>query len=306
MRIERLGIHQSVEQVFPPERLEESLAVVPVPVDIVEEELGTVDGIVTFEHRDGFVGLRWVHTILAGVDRYPVAEFDAHGVTLTNSTGIHGDAAGQTVMAYVLSLARGLHRHRDSQSSREWNQLSVDSMERIDGEEICVIGLGTLGSGIATYADNIGMNVVAVRQSGIPAPRVDRVYTPDDLLEAVSNAKFVAVAVPLNENTEGMIDEQVFSEMRDDAYFINVARGPVVSEEALIDAVRSGSIAGAALDVFESEPLPESSPLWTMEDVIITPHVSALFPAYHQSVADIVRTNLRRIQAGEEPVNKVV
>ena len=306
MRIERVGIHRSVEQVFPPERLEESLADVPVPVEIVDDGLETLDGIVTFEHRDGFVGLRWVHTILAGVNRYPVSEFDEHGVTLTNSTGIHGDAAGQTVMAYVLSLARGLHRYRDSQSVGEWNQLSAESMERIDGEEICVIGLGTLGSGIATYAQGMGMDVIGVRQSGIPAPRVDRVYTPDDLLAAVSSAKFVAVAVPLNANTEGLIDEQVFSEMRDDAYFINVARGPVVREDALIDAIRSGSIAGAALDVFETEPLPRSSPLWTMEDVIITPHVSSLFPAYHRSVADIVRTNLKRLRAGDEPVNKVV
>lgn len=307
MSIERLCIHSSVDAVFPPERLKAALADIDLDIVVSDDEpAGGCDVVVTFEHRDWFFNVEWVHSILAGVDRYPIEGFADEGITVTNSTGIHGDAVGQTVAGYMLSLARKLHRYRDHQRSSAWNQYHSDDMMRLDGETICVVGLGTLGQGIVEYANALGMDVIGVRRSGDPVAGVRQVFTPDALTTAIEDARFVALAVPLTDATEHLIGPDEFDSMAEDAYLINVARGPVVNEAALIEAVQSESIAGAALDVYEEEPLPSSSPLWEMEAVIMTPHVSALFPTYHEPVADLVSTNLQRMQSGEGLVNRVV
>lgn len=307
MSIERLCIHQSVSHVFPPNRLEAALA--DFGLEMVVSEDRPTDGcdvVVTFAHEDWFLETEWVHSILAGVDRYPIEAYEDAGVVLTNSTGIHGDAVGQTVAGYLLMIARDLHRYRDHQRAGEWHQHSGDEMMRLDGQEICVVGLGTLGRGIAKYAGALGMEVTGVRQSGEPVDEVETVYTPDELHEAIEDARFVALSVPLNEATEKLFSTEEFEHMRTDAYLINVARGPVVDESALIEALETEMIAGAALDVYEQEPLPPSSDLWEMEQVIMTPHVSALFPFYHESVAELVGENLTRIDDGRDLVNQVV
>lgn len=306
MAIDRICIHESVERVFPPARLQATLRDAGIEVIVSDDAPDTpCDAVVTFDHRDWFFDAQWVHSILTGVDRYPIDAYADAGVILTSSTGIHGDAVGQSVLGYMLSIARDLHRYRDHQRERTWHQHSCDEMLRLDGESLCIVGLGVLGSGIARYAGAIGMSLTGVRRSGSPTEEVETVYTPDQLHTAIEDAKFVALAVPLMDETEGLIDAAAFERMRDDAYLINVARGPVVDEAALIDALESGEIAGAALDVYDTEPLPESSPLWGMENVLMTPHVSALFPSYHESVGEIVIENIDRLKRGDELINRV-
>lgn len=309
MHIERLGVDGSVAGVFPPERLLEALEESPVDaVDLRDHDVSLEDcqAVVTLEHRDAFVDLEWVHSIQAGVDRFPHDRFREAGVTLTNSTGVHSDAVGETVAGLVLSLARRLHKHAFRQVDREWEKPDWDESWTVAGERACVIGLGVLGRGIADRLSGLGLDVVGVRRTPLPEAGVRRVYPSDELVDAVTDARFVVLAVPLTDATHHLVDETVFEAMRSDAYLVNVARGGVVDEPALIEALRTEQIAGAALDVFEEEPLPESSPLWDLEDVIVTAHSSGHTRDYYRHVAAIVRESLRRIEAGEDPVNTVL
>lgn len=309
MNIERIGVDESVSELFPPETLIEALSDVPVDVTYVDGEtdaLADCQAVVTFEHREAFLDLAWIHTILAGVDRFPRDRLREAGVVLTNSTGIHGDAVGETVAAYALSFARRVHAHVSNQQRREWSQPEWDDGWTVAGERACVIGLGSLGRGIVDRLTGLGLDVVGVRRTPTPEPGVERVYPVGQLHEAVSDARFVVAAVPLTADTRGMLDANVFESMRPDAYLINVARGDVVVQSELIEALREDTIAGAALDVFETEPLPDSSPLWEMDEVIVSPHCAAFTRDYYRHVATILRESCTRILDGKEPVNRVV
>ena len=306
----RLGIHDSVTAVFPPERLRDALADdVPDGVEVAVVgggEIDACDGVVTFAHRGAFVGLDWIHSIQAGYDRFPLDELETAGTALTNSTGIHDDSVGETVAGMMLMLARGLGRYAKQQTERRWERPAWDEPFTLAGESCCVVGLGTLGRGIAARADALGMDVTGVRRTPDPVPGVDRVYPSDELHEAIAGARFVAIAVPLTDETEGLFGRAEFDAMREDAYPINVARGEVVDEDALIAALDSGEIAGAGLDVFETEPLPEDSPLWDMEDVLVTPHAAAYTREYYRDIADLVLENVGRLVEGEELKNRVL
>ncbi|GAB3671234.1 D-2-hydroxyacid dehydrogenase [Halopiger thermotolerans] len=307
--LERIGVHESVETVFPPSELAEYLADLPAAVSVIgddPDEIAACDAVVTFEHRDAFLEVDWVHSIQAGVDRFPFDEFEAEGVVLTNSTGIHDRWVGETVAGYLLSFARRLHVHVANQQDRNWEQPAWDEGFTLPGTTACVLGTGTLGSGVAEVLGALGVRVTGVRRSAEPVPGFEEVYATDDLLEAVADADFVIVTLPLTDETRHLVDADVFEAMREDAYFVNVGRGPVVDEPALIDALETDGIAGAALDVFETEPLPEESPLWDMDEVIVTPHCAAFTADYFRAVGDIVRENVDRLADDEPFHNRVV
>ncbi|WP_128477294.1 D-2-hydroxyacid dehydrogenase [Halorussus pelagicus] len=309
MQIQRLGIHDSVSAVFPPERLREELSDLDLAVPVVgDDELGDCDAVVTFGYSDAFLDadLQWIHSIQAGYDRFPLDAFEKRGVALTNSTGIHDTSVGEFAVGLMLSFARRLHTYVRAQADREWSRPAWDTPFTLDGERLCVVGLGTLGQGIAERADALGMEVVGVRRSGTPTPHTEEVYTPDELHEAVADARFVALAVPLTDETTGLVGADELSAMREDAYLLNVARGPVVAQEELVGALRDGDIAGAGLDVFEEEPLPEESPLWDFEEVLVTPHHAAAERDYYRHIAGLVRENAERAASGTELTNRVV
>ncbi|ADB62425.1 D-isomer specific 2-hydroxyacid dehydrogenase NAD-binding protein [Haloterrigena turkmenica DSM 5511] len=305
--LERLGVHDSVEAVFPPSELADFLADLPATVDVVgDDEIAACDAVVTLEHREAFLECDWVHSIQAGVDRFPFDEFEANDVVLTNSTGIHDRTVGETVAGYLLSFSRRLHDLLANQRERRWERPAWDDGFTLPGKTACVVGTGTLGRGVAETLGGLGLEVWGVRRSDEPVPGFDEIYTNDWLLEAVGDADFVIVTVPLTDETHHLFDAEAFDAMRADAYFVNVARGPVVDEPALIDALESDAIAGAALDVFEEEPLPEDSPLWAMDEVIVTPHCAAYTRDYFRDVGEIVRENVSRLETGEELYNRVV
>ncbi|MFC5279940.1 D-2-hydroxyacid dehydrogenase [Halorubrum rubrum] len=320
-----LGVHESVDLIFPPTVLCDALdpdedadsagADAADSADRSEvrvvgsaAELEACDALVTFAYEDAFLsaGLSWIHSIQAGVDRFPFDELESRGIRLTNSTGIHGDAVGETVLGYMLSFARRLHHHRDRGREREWSPPEWDEPFTLDGESLCVVGLGTLGRGIAARADACGMDVVGVRRTPTPVVHVREVYTPGAIETAVAGARFVAVATPLTEETRGLIGADVLAAMPDSGYLLNVSRGGVVDEAALLEELETDRLAGAALDVFETEPLPEDSPFWDREDVIVTPHAAAATRDYYRRIADVVRENRRRAIAGEPLVNRVI
>ncbi|ELZ96531.1 D-3-phosphoglycerate dehydrogenase [Haloferax mucosum ATCC BAA-1512] len=308
MHIERLAVDESVGRAMPPRRFIDALSDLGVPVELVGEgeTFGPGDAVASFDHRDTFLDADWVHCIRAGYDEFPVGVYEEAGTYFTNSTGVHGTTVGETATAYMLTLARRLHAYRDAQHDHAWDLPRYEEPFTVAGERVCIVGLGTLGCGVADRAAALGMDVVGVRRSGDPVRNVAAVYTPDQLHEAIGDARFVVLATPLNDETEGMVAEPEFETMRDDAYLVNVARGPVVDESALVSALDAGDIAGAALDVFETEPLPDASPLWDFEDVLVTPHVSAATSAYHEDIAALVRENLKKLAVGDDLTNRVV
>ena len=307
--VTRIGIHASIEALFPPAVLRDRLADVQPEVVVVDTDaVDTVDALVTFAYDDAFLdaGLEWIHSVQAGVDRFPFDELEARGISLTNSTGTHGDSVGETVAGYMLSFARRLHEFRSKQERTEWAWAEWDAPFTLAGSSLCVVGLGTLGRGIAARADALGMDVTGVKRTPTPVDHVGTVYPSSELHEAVGDAKFVALAVPLTEETERLIGAEELARLREDAILINVARGAIVDQSALVDALRADELAGAALDVFETEPLPADSPLWGMDHVIVTPHSAAAHREYPDRMAALVRENVRRIAEGEGLANQVV
>ncbi|WP_049910381.1 D-2-hydroxyacid dehydrogenase [Natrinema gari] len=286
IELERLGIHESVETVFPPAELAAELADLPVEIAVVDDGgIPSCDAIVTLEHREAVLETDWVHSIQAGVDRFPVDE---------------------TVAGYLLMFARRLHDHVANQQERRWERPDWDAAVTLSGSTACVVGTGTLGRGVAETLGGLGLRVRGVRRSDESVPGFDEIDTTDRLLEVIADAEFVIVTVPLTDETRHLFDADTFDAMRDDAYFVNVARGAVVDEPALIDALEADALAGAALDVFETEPLPEDSPLWGMDEVIISPHCATYTRDYVRDVGDLVRENVARLGDGEAFHNRVV
>jgi D-2-hydroxyacid dehydrogenase (NADP+) len=306
-QFERLCVHESVSTKIPAEGFVGAFDDLDVTVEIVGdgEAFDRTDAVASFRPRDAFLDAGWVHCIRAGYDEFDTDAYEAAGVPLTNSTGIHGTTVGEMAVGYMVSLARMLHVYRDHQNENHWFEPEYERPFTVENERLCVVGLGTLGQGIAARADALGMEVVGVRRADESVPGVSELYQPDDLHEAIADARFVAIAVPHTPETEDLFSTPEFDGMRDDAYLINVARGPIVDEDALIGALDSGTIAGAGLDVFETEPLPEDNPLWDFEEVVISPHRGSATNRYHLDIADLVMEIFGQYQAGEPLRNRV-
>jgi len=309
----QLGIHESVEAVFPPAELDTALdELVPdVGTRIVgdREEIAVCDAVVTLDHQPSFLEsepLEWVHTIQAGAERFPTTEFEVADVALTTSAGLQGASVGETVLGYMTMLARGLNHYVTAQADNEWTELPWDRPFTLAGEPVCIVGLGTIGQAIAERATWMDMEVRGVRRSPEPAPIVDELYTSDEIHAAMMDARFVVLAVPTTPATRRMVGPAELTAMSEEAYLINVSRGDTVVEPALVEALESGDIAGAALDVFREEPLPENSPLWDMEEVLITPHAAAQTREYHEDVAELVTENVERREDGRPLRNSIV
>ncbi|MFC6990050.1 D-2-hydroxyacid dehydrogenase [Haloplanus sp. GCM10025708] len=305
--IERLCIHESVENVAPKEAFVAAFDDLDVTTELVgdDETYDETDAVASFHPRPEFLDAAWVHCIRAGYDAYDTDAYREAGVPLTNSSGIHGATVGEIAVGYMLSLARLLHLYRDHQNDHDWYDPDYERPFTVQNERLCVVGLGTLGQGIAKRAAALGMDVVGVRRSDERVDGVSELYDPAELHEAIADARFVALAVPHTPETEGLLGPEEFDLMRDDAYVVNVARGPVVDEDALVEALEAGDVAGAGLDVFETEPLPEDSPLWEFDEVIVSPHKGSATNRYHLDIADLVSENVRRFRAGEDLKNRV-
>ncbi|WP_331232999.1 D-2-hydroxyacid dehydrogenase [Natronorarus salvus] len=303
----QLYVHESVEAVIPKKPFVEAFADLPIPAELVGdgESYDETDAVVSYVPRPEYLDAGWVHCARAGYDEFDIAAYEREGIPLTNSSGIHGATVGEVAIGFALSFARLFHRYRDHQLAGEWYSPEYERPFTVENERLCVVGLGTIGQGIAERGAGLGMEVVGVRRSEDSVPGVERTYHPDELHEAISGAKFVAIALPHTPATDGLFSAPEFETMREDAYLINVARGPIVDEGALVSALESGEIAGAGLDVFETEPLPEESPLWGMDEVILTPHKGSATNRYHLDIAELVAENVRRYRTGEKLRNRV-
>jgi phosphoglycerate dehydrogenase-like enzyme len=247
--------------------------------------------------------LRWYHTVSAGVETMPLPELAKRGIVLTNNSGSYDIQIAEHLMAFVFAASRQLHRYRDNQSATLWKE---QTHQELRDATIVVYGMGSIGGEIARLAAAVGMRVIGVRRkAGPPGPGIDRVVAADRLADVVGEADYLAIAAPLTEATRGAISREVISRMKPTAWIMNIARGAIVDEPAMTEALQAKKIGGAALDVFTTEPLPADSPLWKLDNVIITPHNSGSSPRAGERTLALFAENLRRYKSGEPLINRV-
>jgi glyoxylate/hydroxypyruvate reductase A len=237
--------------------------------------------------------LRWLQAMAAGVEWALVPELPPR-VVLTRAPGIFGPWMAEYALGWMLRVTQRMAEYGDAQRERRW--IGTVMPDRLRGKTLAIVGLGDIGRTIARAAGALGMRVIGVSRSGRPAAGVGRVFRLGGLHRALAVADFVVLTVPLTEDTRGLIDGAALAAMRPSAWLVNVARGPIVVEEALVAALRERRIGGAVLDVFDREPLPADHPLWTLPNAALTPHISG--PSTPDEIAPIFNDNLARFLAG--------
>lgn len=254
--------------------------------------------------------LRFVQSVSAGTDQYDKAAFAAAGIRLASAQGANERAVSEHAMALILGLTRQIHLARDNQTAATWRPMIGDRARREDelgGKTLLIVGLGRIGLRLATLAAAFGLRIIGVRRSPEPHPDIEAIVRPDQLHEVLAQADIVALTCPLTPETENLIDAAALAAMKPTALLINVARGKVVDEKALVAALSEGRIGGAGLDTFVEEPLAAASPLWAMKNVIVTPHSAGETRAYETNVVDLLVDNLARLARGETVLrNQVV
>jgi phosphoglycerate dehydrogenase-like enzyme len=244
--------------------------------------------------------LRWVSVGGSGTDH--LAPWDPARLTVTNAAGVGAPTMAQYAIAAALHFNLGLPGFAAARRERRWAPTSVASLE---GRTIVILGLGKTGQAVARLAKAHGMQVIGLRARPAPTPCVDRVEPVVLLGELLPEADFLVVCVPLTAETRGLMDAAAFARLKPGAVLVDVSRGGVVKQAALIEALESGRLKGAALDVFETEPLPADNPLWGMENVIITPHCSSVYEGWEQRSIEMFCDNLDRWKRGETLANIV-
>lgn len=255
--------------------------------------------------------LKFIQSISAGVDQYDRGVLRGADIRLASAQGANANAVSEHAIALILSQARLLPQARDNQRARHWRGMIGDLTQREDelgGKTLVVVGLGRIGGRLARLAKAFGMRVIGLRAD--PAKGTDgadEVHGMGELHACLARADIVALCCALTPETRGLMGSSEFAAMKPGAMLVNVARGPVCDEAALIAALASGQLGHAALDVTAEEPLPEASPLWHMPNVVITPHTGGETRAYETNVLDLMEENLGRLRRGETALfNQIV
>ncbi|MGC9521171.1 MAG: D-2-hydroxyacid dehydrogenase [Anaerolineae bacterium] len=257
----------------------------------------------TVERLLGIPTLRWVHTVTAGIDHALQALPPDRDIVVTNASGIFDVPIAEMVLAYMLVIVKRVPEFLEQQEGRSWHQLRL---RELAGLTVGIVGLGSIGSEIARRCKAFEMRVIATRRHPERGTNhADEVFPPEGLPTLLARADFVVIAAPLTPETRGLIGTAELHRMREDAWLINIARGPIVDQAALIAALQEDVIAGAALDVFDEERLPADSPLWTLPNVILTPHNSWSTPHLKTREAQLFLDNLQRYLR-DEPLRNLV
>ena len=277
-----------------------------------EDDVRDADAIVGWELPSHLLQaatrLRWMHASGAGVERYDLAQIAARGVMLTNSSGVSAPNMAEHVLGMMIALTRRFPRLLRAQIQREWrDEATHREVGELQGQTVLIAGIGEIGRAVAQRAAAFGMRVNGLRRRADAPPPAgfDQVFAIGDLHAALADADHVVVTLPNTPRSRGLFDAAAFAAMKPGAAIYNVGRGPVIDTAALIAALESGHLGGAGLDVTDPEPLPADSPLWDMENVLITAHTSGATPRYWERQADLIAENIRRIQRGDAPRNLV-
>jgi len=246
--------------------------------------------------------LRLIQVLSAGVDHMLSPELAATEAVLCTSSGIHQETIAEHVFGLMLCLARGFPAHILGQQQKSWN--SGESM-LLHGQTLGLLGFGAIGQAIGQRAKAFGMTVLAVRKHPTASPYADEVFPDSEVDQVLPRVKHLVVALPLTPDTTLLLNRERLSLLPRGAYLYNIARGSIIDEVALADLLQNGHLGGAGLDVFVEEPLPSHSPLWSMSNVIITPHCAGSLPNYRERALAIFLENLRHLRLGQPLVNVV-
>jgi phosphoglycerate dehydrogenase-like enzyme len=247
-----------------------------------------------FEHADG---LEVVQALSAGVDFLPVDRIESEGVALTNASGVHAEPIGEQVLAHMLQFERGLVETARNQRRGVWER--VEGGELL-GKTVGIVGVGAIGTRVAELAQAFGMEVIGTKRSLDDAPdAVDELFPAEEYHRLLGCADYVVVACPLTDETEGLLGIDEFRVMDEDAVLVNVARGAIVDQEALVRALQYRLVRGAALDVFAEEPLPPESVLWDLSNVVVTPHMAGSTPHKDDRWLEIITDNYEALASGD-------
>jgi D-2-hydroxyacid dehydrogenase (NADP+) len=254
--------------------------------------------------------LAFIQSISAGTDQYARDALQAAGIRLASAHGVNAEAVAQHAMALILALKRHLHLARDNQARRHWRGMISDLSQREDelnGATLLIVGLGRIGSRLAALARAFGMRVIATKRDPSTGGAADAVFPQDRLLALLPQADVVALTCPLTPETDRLIGAQALAAMKPSAILVNVARGRVVDEPALVQALADRRIAAAGIDCTVEEPLPAASPLWALDNALITPHTAGETRRYEDNVIDLLLENLERLWRGETALrNQIV
>jgi len=268
----------------------------------VDPYIADADVLITFgAHMDDRVleqgvNLRWIQALGTGVDGIADRAVLRAGVLVTNLHGLHGPAVSESVLASMLALARDLPRSLANQRRAQWQRFPVRLLK---GKTAGILGVGAIAADLAPKCGALGMRVVGVSSTQRTVPGFERVWGLERLGQVAGEVDYLVLLTPYTAATHGIVNAQVLAAMRPSSFLINVARGGVIDEPALVTALEEHRIAGAALDVFNEEPLPPDHPLWTLDNVILTPHIAGFHAGYIDDALPIVEENMRRFIAGD-------
>ncbi len=240
--------------------------------------------------------LRWIQALGSGVDGITDRPSLRPDVLVTNLHGIHGAPVSEAALAAMLSLGRGLARNLRNQLQHKWERFPASLLK---GKTVVIYGVGSIAAELAPKCKAFGMRVLGISSTTRTLPGFDRILPRSELVAAASEADYLVLLTPYSEATRGSVGGNVFAAMKPTGHLVNLARGGVVDEEALMAALTTRRIAGAALDVFSEEPLPESHPLWAMDNVLITPHQGGFYDEYVNEALPVIEHNLRKFLAGD-------
>lgn len=273
--------------------------------DRVATSLSGAPVLVTFDWEDRFLSpaLRWVQAISAGVDQFPIERLGESGVILTSARGAHTPAVAEHALALVMALLRRIGRAVDRSRRREW---SLEMATELSGRMVTVLGFGSIGSEIGRVLTLLGANVIGVRRHPQPVDGAAQVVVaPQQLLWALERSSLLVVALPETEQTRSIVGSAELAALGP-GWLVNLGRGTAVDEAALVAALVEGELKGAGLDVTATEPLPEESPLWTLDDVIITPHMAWATDRLNQRLVELFEKNLAAYRGESGWVNRIV
>lgn len=272
-------------------------------LDVKEFEAVVCNGLFLRNEISDFTNLKAVQLTSAGLDRFPVDQVDFHNIKVANAKGVYSIPIAEWVILKILELYKDSASFIHNQENKAWEKKR--ELLELNGQTACVVGAGSIGTEIAKRLQVFGVTTIGVDISSQPKAYFDEMYLIEDLKKCINRCDVVILTVPLTQTTHGMINQEILGYMKDTAVVVNVARGEIINEKDLIEALRDKTIAGAILDVCEQEPLKEESPLWEMENVIVTPHNSFVSSKNTERLYQLILGNLKAIKEGNELVNQI-
>lgn len=269
----------------------------PLSDEMLQAEAIICNGLFLHNDLDKFPRLKFVQLTSAGLDRVPFERMEQKGIKLFNARGVYSIPMAEWALTGVLSLYKNTNNFYGNQQKREW--VKDRSIKELSGSTVCIVGCGSVGCECAKLFKPFTKKLVAVDIIKPQCDLFDAYYTIDNVSQAINNADVVILTLPLTKNTKNLFNGDLISQLKNDAVLVNIARGAIVDEEALIMALKENKIGGAVLDVFNTEPLCEESELWNLQNVIITPHNSFVSPKNNERLYRVAYSNLKEFIKGE-------